>query len=198
MQARRVAVNSAAASLPVVTTRSRMATRPWMMTLLVAAAVLAVGLALVDGLPVGVTNDDGMDVILAKSLATGHGYRWLNLPGAPAATHFPPGYPAVLALLWLLAPSVPAKDILVKLDNALFMGVAGAATFSLARRRLELSDAAAAALTLGATLGIPMLTLSTIVMSEALFLALLVPTLLLAERIGEVDAKLRDVVMLAF
>jgi len=167
------------------------------MTLLVGAAVLAVGAALVDGLPVGVTNDDGMYVILAKSLATGHGYRWLNLPGTPAATHFPPGYPAVLALLWLIVPAFPANVVLFKLANTLFMGVAAAATFSLARHRLEMSDPAAAALTLGATLGIPMLTLSTIVMSEALFLALLVPTLLLAERVCESRAVLRDIFLLA-
>ena len=178
-------MNSAAASLPVVGTRSRIATRTWLMTLLVGAAVLAVGAALVDGLPVGVTNDDGMYVILAKSLATGHGYRWLNLPGMPAATHFPPGYPVMLALLWLLAPTFPANVILFKLANALFIAVAAGATFALARQRLAMSDAAAAALTFGATLGIPMLTLSTIVMSEALFLALLVPTLLVAERVCE-------------
>ena len=190
-------MNSAAASLPVVATRNRTATRPWMMTLLVGAAVLVVGIALVDGLPVGATNDDGMYVILAKSLATGHGYRWLNLPGTPAATHFPPGYPLVLALLWLMAPVFPANVILFKLANALFMAVAAAATFSLARRRLEMSDAAAAAVTLGATLGIPMLTLSTIVMSEALFLALLVPALILAERICQQGGKLRDTCMLA-
>ena len=127
MRARDVAVNSASVSLPVVGARIRMATRPWMMTLLVGAAVLAVGAALVDGLPVGVTNDDGMYVILAKSLATGHGYRWLNLPGTPAATHFPPGYPAVLALIWLLAPSFSANVILFKLANASFMAVAAAA-----------------------------------------------------------------------
>ena len=168
-----------------------------MMTVLIGAAVLAVGVALVDGLPVGVTNDDGMYVILAKSLATGHGYRWLNLPGTPAATHFPPGYPAVLALLWLLGPAFPANVVLFKLANALFMAVAAGATFSLVRQRLAMSDAAAGALTLGATLGIPMLTLSTIVMSEALFLGLLMPTLLLAERICDGQGKLRDVVMLA-
>src|SRR5690242_18227875 len=163
-------MNSAAASLPIVGTQRRIAVRPWVLTLLVGAAVLAVGAALLDRLPVGVTNDDGMYVILAKSLATGQGYRWLNLPGAPQATHFPPGYPAVLALLWLVLPAFPANVVLFKLANAVFMAVAAAATFSLARRRLLLSDAAAAALTLGATLAIPMLTLSTIVMSEALFL----------------------------
>src|SRR6266567_3317187 len=76
---------------------------PW----LVGAVVLVVGLSIIDTLPVGALLDDGMYVILAKSLATGHGFRWLNVPGMPPATHFPPGYPALLALVWLLVPSFP-------------------------------------------------------------------------------------------
>ena len=190
-------MNNAAASLAAVETRGRIATRPWLISFLVGAAVLAVGVALVDGLPVGVTNDDGMYVILAKSLATGHGYRWLNLPGTPSATHFPPGYPALLALLWLLVPTFPANVILFKLANALFMAVTAVAVFSFARQRLEMSDPAAAALTFGGTLGIPTLTLSTIVMSEAPFLALLIPTLALAERVCDVRGRMRDLVLLA-
>jgi hypothetical protein len=157
----------------------------WLVPLLVGVATFAVGASLVDGLPVGVTNDDGMYVILAKSLATGHGYRWLNLPGAPAAIHFPPGYPAFLALLWLLYPAFPANVVLFKLANAMLTAIAAAGTFVFARKRLEMSDVAAALLAFAATLGIPMLTLSTIVMSEPLFLALLLPALLLAERLTE-------------
>jgi len=170
----------------------------WLVPLLIGVATFAVGASLVDGLPVGVTNDDGMYVILAKSLATGHGYRWLNLPGTPAAIHFPPGYPAFLALLWLLWPSFPANVVLFKLANALLMAVVAAGVFVLVRQRLRMSDTAAAALTFGATLGIPMLTLSTIVMSEPLFLALLLPSLLLAERVaGDERSSVRDLVLLA-
>ena len=170
----------------------------WLVPLLIGVATFAVGASLIDGLPVGVTNDDGMYVILAKSLATGHGYRWLNLPGAPAAIHFPPGYPAFLALLWLVWPSFPANVVLFKLANAVLMAIVAAGVFVFARKRLGLSDIAAAALTFAATLGIPMLTLSTIVMSEPLFLALLMPALLLAERIIEDErSSVRDVVMLA-
>lgn len=170
----------------------------WLVPLLIGVATFAVGASLVDGLPVGVTNDDGMYVILAKALATGHGYRWLNLPGTPAATHFPPGYPAFLALLWLLWPSFPANVILFKVANALLMAVVAAGVFLFARRRAGMSDPAAAALTFAATLGIPMLTLSTIVMSEPLFLALLMPTLLFAERVAEEErSKVRDIVILA-
>lgn len=169
----------------------------WLLPLLVGVATFGVGASLVDGLPVGVTNDDGMYVILAKSLATGHGYRWLNLPGTPAAVHFPPGYPAFLALLWLIVPAFPANVVLFKLANALLMAIAAAAMFVLARTRLGISDVAAAFLTFAATLGIPMLTLSTIVMSEPLFLAMLLPTLLVAERVTDHRSKITELLLLA-
>jgi hypothetical protein len=96
----------------------------WALPAFVGAAVFIVGALIVDGLPVGVTHDDSMYVVLAKSLATGHGYRWLNIPGAPPATHYPPGYPAVLALLWLMFPTFPASVVAFKLANAAFMGLA--------------------------------------------------------------------------
>jgi len=39
---------------------------------------------------VGVFYDDGFYLSLARSLAEGHGYRLLYLPGAPEAVHHPP------------------------------------------------------------------------------------------------------------
>ena len=170
----------------------------WLLPALVGAAVFAVGALLVDGLPVGVAHDDGMYVILGKALATGHGYRWLHVPGAPPATHFPPGYPAVLALLWWLFPAFPANVIVFKLANALFMGIAATGCFWFVRARFAMSDIGAAIFAAAATLGIPTLTLSALVMSEPLFLAMLLPTLLFAERLVETDdGRTRDVIVLA-
>src|SRR5436853_2210650 len=114
--------------------------RAWLMPLLVAATVFAVGAYLVDGFPVGVMNDDGMYVILAKALATGNGYRWIHLPDAPAATHFPPGYPVVLALLWRLVSAFPAKVLVFKLANAFFLSLAAAGTYWFVRARLGMSE----------------------------------------------------------
>ena len=72
--------------------------RRWAFTLgAIGVLALVVGVAVTDNYHVGVFHDDSMYVILARSLATGEGYRYLNLPGAPEATHFPPGYPALLA-----------------------------------------------------------------------------------------------------
>jgi hypothetical protein len=38
--------------------------------------------------------------VLGEALATGRGYREIDRPDAPRHDHFPPGYPAALALLW--------------------------------------------------------------------------------------------------
>jgi hypothetical protein len=47
--------------------------------------------------------------VLGESLASGHGYREIDVPGSPRHAHFPPGYPATLALLWCtVGRSAPA------------------------------------------------------------------------------------------
>lgn len=146
-----------------------------------ALIVLAIGIAVVDQYPVGVVHDDGMYMILAKSLATGHGYRYINLPGEPHATHFPPGYPLLLSLLWRVGPAFPANVVFFKLVNAVFLAAAATSLAVFARRRLAFSAPAACLTAIAGCASIPMLVLSNLVMSETLFLALLVPSLLYAE-----------------
>jgi hypothetical protein len=153
--------------------------------LIVAACVLAVHIALISPWPAGVFYDDAMYVVLAKSLATGEGYRYLNIPGAPAATHFPPGYPAVLAALWALAPRFPENLTLLKLANCVFAAVAAAGAYVFARRRLGLRPWVAAATAVVGSVTFPFILLSGVLLSEPLFLALLIPTLYAAERAGE-------------
>jgi len=109
---------------------------PW----LSGAAVLAVGAFAIDGQPVGALRDDAMYVLLAKSIATGHGYRWLNLPGTPAAIHFPPGYPAFLALLWWIAPAFPASVVLFKLANTVLAASSAVVVARFARARFAMSE----------------------------------------------------------
>ena len=133
---------------------------PW----ITAFIVLAVGIALIDALPVGVVHDDGMYVVLAKSLASGQGYRWIHVPGSPAATHFPPGYPALLALLWLVYPAFPANVVLFKLANACFAAIAAASCVLFARERFTMSSFGAAAFSVGSILSIPMLLLGLVML----------------------------------
>ncbi|HKN68407.1 MAG TPA: hypothetical protein VJW73_19115 [Gemmatimonadaceae bacterium] len=187
----------------VVTTPAPLATRSpvqllvRLLPLLTAAAVFGMGLSMIDGSAVGALRDDSMYLELAKALATGHGYRWLNLPGSPAATHFPPGYPTVLALLWMLAPSFPANVVLFKLVNTLFATLTAVCMARLVRRRFDMSDVAAHLFAAVAVLAIPVLTLATQVMSEPLFLLCVVGTLLVAENVAEQpDARWMQVVLL--
>ena len=147
--------------------------RGWTLVLVgLAAFALVVGIGILDASPVGVAADDAMYVILAKSIATGHGFRFLNLPGAPAATHFPPGYPALLALLWRLAPEFPGNLMLFKAVNAACLAVVAVAVARFARRLL---DSAALGIALGAitAVSVPLLVLGSMLLSELFFLALL-------------------------
>jgi hypothetical protein len=147
-----------------------------------ALVVLPIALTAIDQFPVGVVHDDGMYTILAKSLATGHGYRWINLPGEPRATHFPPGYPAFLALLWRVGPAFPGNIVFFKLVNALLLGIAAALLAVFARKRLALSSPAACLTAILGCASIPVLVLTNLVMSETLFFTLLLACLVYAER----------------
>ena len=136
---------------------------------IVAAAVAA---ALMPHALVGVFYDDGIYAALARSLAEGHGYRLLYLPGAPAAVHYPPLYPAFLALLWKLWPDFPANVLLFRAANALALGLfAGGFAAYLARRRVLPPAAAALVVAIGAT-AVPLLSVVTVLFAEPLFLAL--------------------------
>jgi hypothetical protein len=161
----------------------------------VGALALAAGIAVLDSRPVGVVHDDAMYVILARSLASGQGYRYLNLPGAPEATHFPPGYPAVLAAVSWIAPAFPASVVVFKALNALFLAAAAmlVARFAAARamgRRWALGLGAVSAVS------VPLLVLGSMVMSEPLFLALLLALLPALESFAERPVSTRTVLLL--
>ena len=162
--------------------RPRRVYPPWLAPLCVGAMVLAVALATMSPWPVGVYYDDGIYLILGKALATGEGYRYLNLPGHPAATHYPPGYPALLALLWIMAPSFPANVAVFKLANAVLLSLAAAGLFVFGRRELQLGTGAAASTILLGCLTVPVLAVTGVLFSEPLFLALLGVALPACER----------------
>ena len=151
---------------------------------LVGALALAAGLAVVDARPVGVVHDDAMYVILARSLASGEGYRFLNLPGAPPATHFPPGYPALLAVVSWFAPAFPASIVAFKAMNALFLAMAAVLIACFARAR-GIGDRWALALGVATAVSIPLLVLGSMVLSELFFLAILLALLPALERLAD-------------
>ncbi|MDB4907628.1 MAG: hypothetical protein JWO05_2412 [Gemmatimonadetes bacterium] len=145
--------------------------------------------------PVGSFYDDGFYVALARSIATGGGFHTGNLPGAPPSTHYPPGYPLVLALLWHAAP-FPAVLATFLLFNAACMGAVAAGAYWLARRVLALSVTISAVVAIAGAVSIPPMLLGAVVLSESLFLAMLLPLLVLAERFTQRDG-VREAVLLA-
>ena len=152
------------------------------------AAAVGVGvLALVttSSAPVGAFWDDGVYLITAKSLATGGGYAFAHLPGAPAAVHFPPAWPVLLSLVWRLYPSFPENMAVLKLVNPLLLAFAAALACMYGVRRLALPPwvAAVAVVICGAAL--PVLVFTNVLFSEPLFFVTLFGTLLIGERAVE-------------
>jgi hypothetical protein len=68
---------------------------------------LGLGLGVWEPLPPGIWHDDGVYVLLGRSLAEGEGLRYLGIPGAPLAPKFPPLFPFLLSFVWRLFPAFP-------------------------------------------------------------------------------------------
>lgn len=131
---------------------------------------------------VGVFHDDGIYALLARSIATGDGFHYSHLVGDPAATHYPPLYPLLLAVVWRVSPTFPANVMPLLTLNAVFVGLAALGWWRFATARLVWRGDAAVVGALVCTLTVPVLALSGALLSESLFIALLWPTLLWSER----------------
>ena len=149
--------------------------------ILALLAIIAVVVS-IEPFPVGVYQDDGIYTVLAKSLATGQGFRYLHLPDAPNATHYPPLYPLFLAGLWKVFPSFPANITLFKFANAAFLGVAAFFAVRFARRQVGMSHWTAVIATAAFTICAPVVLHAVMVLSESMFLAALFPVLMACER----------------
>ena len=152
--------------------------RPWGLALLAAMCVVLA----IEPWPVGVFQDDGVYAVLAKSLATGEGYRFIQMPGAPHATHYPPGYPLFLAALWKVYPRFPENVTLFKFANAALLGAAAFGAYRFAITWARLGKWGAASIVALFTACTPVVLLSVMLLSEPLFLVGLLPALWAAER----------------
>lgn len=160
---------------------SRVRALRWAVPVLVAVVAVRVAGWAASTYLVGVFHDDGVYALLARAIASGDGFHYTQLPGAPAATHYPPLYPLVLAALWRIAPDFPHNLTTLLGLNSLCVGAAAVGWWRFASVRLAWSSAAAGGAALFATLASPTLALSGALLSESLFLALLWPALLLCE-----------------
>ena len=140
---------------------------------------------------VGVFYDDGIYLALARSLAEGHGYRLLYLPGTPGAVHYPFLYPLLLAGLWKLAPAFPANVAVFKAANAVLLGLAASLLVLYLDRRLAQPAWRVALLVAVAATALPLVTVATVLFAEPLFLVMLVAACWAGDAARGADARRR-------
>ncbi|MBA3853427.1 MAG: hypothetical protein C0503_03370 [Gemmatimonas sp.] len=134
---------------------------------------------------IGVFHDDAVYVLIAKALANGQGFVNPHLPGTPAAIHFPPMFPLLLAGVLKLAPAFPEGLAWIKFVNPLLLAAAAyGMTFGIITW-LAVSPLAAALVVVASTVSLPMLVLTNVVISEPMFVAMFVPALFAAERLRQ-------------
>jgi hypothetical protein len=62
----------------------------------------------------GVHYDEAVHLVVAKSLAEGHGYVQDSLPGSPSHPKYPPVVSLLLAAVWRLGPAFPASLVVMR------------------------------------------------------------------------------------
>jgi hypothetical protein len=129
----------------------------------------------------GFYHDDSIYWVSAKSLAEGHEYRIASLPGQPYQTKYPPLYPALLAGIWRIDPNFPSNLPLATLFAWLLLPVYLATVWAFLRQ-YGFGWREQCLLILVAGLSPVAATFSFSLMPELLFTALLVSSVLLAER----------------
>ncbi len=140
--------------------------------LLVGAVTLAGGLPALNRSLVGVFYDDGLYAGLAYALGHGLGYVHPHLPGTPAAVHYPPLYPLLLAPLFG-SLSLDAAALAGKVLN-LLLGALGAALVAWYAVRSDLLGERAPqwlapSLVVAAALAMPVLAVQAVLFAEPLF-----------------------------
>lgn len=129
----------------------------------------------------GFYHDDSIYWVSARSLAEVHEYRIASLPGQPYQTKYPPLYPTLLAGIWKIDPNFPGNLPLATLFAWLLLPVYLAAVWAFLRQ-YGFGWREQCMLVLVAGLSPVAATFSFSLMPELLFTALLVASMLLAER----------------
>lgn len=83
-------------------------------TLVLALSVATIIYALALIPYVGDGYDDGHYLALAQALAHGKGFSQPQMLGNPPEAQYPPGWPLLIALVWLVIPEFPASAIALK------------------------------------------------------------------------------------
>ena len=109
--------------------------RDWLAAIAIAVAVLPIYVLRLDHV-VGMIVDDAWYVMLAKALAEGRGYWLVNAPFDHILPGYPPGFPALLSLVFRVRPDFPDNVWLLKsVSIAAMLGAAMLSYFYLHRSR---------------------------------------------------------------
>ena len=153
----------------------------WILPLLVIA-VLAPSYWIALHTPAtGIYHDDSIYLITARTLAEGRGYWIESIPTPIAQTKYPILFPALLAIVWKLAPAFPANLIYFKLIPLLAALIWFWISYLLLKQESGNRFFAITAIALAAA-SPQVIFLSTSVLSETLFAALATGSLLLLIR----------------
>jgi len=155
---------------------------PALLFLLLTLGLLAVGMGSWRPVPAGVWHDDGVYMTVGQALARGDGLVYAGVPGAPPAVKFPPGYSALLSLLWTVLPGVGAVTLAATLLNVgLLAGAGGGLAWILFRHAGLDRPTALLAGGLG-FVAADLWRLALVPLSEPLFVALLTAALWVSAR----------------
>jgi len=125
---------------------------------------------------------------LGRAIAEGRGYRDISRPDAPRHTHFPPGYPGFLALIWKPA-GTDHPERFTTLAHAASIGCMAIGVWSVGRWWFATEPSqVAACLTLALAVNWTWVRTGGVIRSEPLAIALGGLTLVLARRVSKAQA----------
>ena len=108
------------------------------------AVIVGVGLALAylalrmsPIVAIGAFRDDAVYISLGKALASHEGYRSIYTVGAPFHMKYPPGLPAIFAVLWWVGGTLANVEMLATTLSLLVCGAAASFIWWIGRARLR-------------------------------------------------------------
>ena len=132
---------------------------------------------------VGMFVDDAWYVLLAKALATGQGYTLINSPTPGIVPLYPPAFPAILSMIFRIAPDFPQNLWLLKSVSVAAMLIAGVVAFYYFTRVRELPGYLAMMIALAMVLTPPLVFLAaSTVMAECVYLLFLLTAITMIDR----------------
>ena len=140
--------------------------------------------------------DDAWYILLARSLAEGHGYRMISSAVEPILPLYPPGWPAVLSVVFHVSPGFPDNVLLLKTVSIAAMIGVGFLTFVYLRTHRQIPGPIAGTAAVGTAIVPAFVFLATsTLMSECVFTVAQLAAVVLAHRAVESTRDRRGILL---